>query len=200
MLSSEASITISPTVAAPTSSGIGIRTTPRALPLTTENDVHREYQEVPASPLVHLEIPTYDVAIEHEWRVAPALTLTPSYSYMIQPDRTVEVYNSNTRAYSPVETNRSTANNAQLVGTYQLDEQQSLFAGVSQKTRFPHDQGAFLRWHGQRGAESGSRSRDRLALRGGIRAEGRDLGHQGRPVSKPVTRCDSERESGAYHL
>ncbi len=101
------------------------------------NDVHREYQEVPASPLVHLEIPTYDVAIEHEWRVSPALTLTPSYSYMIQPDRTVQVYNSNTKKYSPVKTDRSTANNAQLVGTYQLDEQQSLFAGVSQKTRFP---------------------------------------------------------------
>jgi len=86
---------------------------------------------------MHLDIPTYDVAIEHEWHPLAALSLTPSYSYMIQPDRTVQVYNSNIKQYSPVETDRSTANNAQLVATYQLDVGPSLFAGVSRKTRFP---------------------------------------------------------------
>jgi iron complex outermembrane recepter protein len=102
-----------------------------------KNDVHREYQVVPASPVMHLEIPTYDIAIEHEWRPWSAFSLTPSYSYMIQPDRTVQVYNSNVKRYSPVETDRSTANNGQLVATYQLQDGPSLFAGASHKTRFP---------------------------------------------------------------
>lgn len=101
------------------------------------NDVHREYQVSPASPLMHLEIPTYDFAIEHEWQVLPALSLTPGYSYMVQPARTVQVYNSNTRGYSPVTTDRSTASNGQLVATYQLSQGESVYAGVSRKTRFP---------------------------------------------------------------
>jgi iron complex outermembrane receptor protein len=101
------------------------------------NDVHREFQAAPALPVMHLDIPTYDVAIEHEWRPLPALSVTPSYSYMIQPGQTVQVYNSNVKRYSPVETDRSTANNGQLVVTYQLDGGPSLFGGVSRKTRFP---------------------------------------------------------------
>ena len=101
------------------------------------NDVHREYQVAPASPVMHLQIPTYDVALEHEWHATSALILTPGYSYMVQPDRTVEVWNSNTKAYSPVETNRSTANNAQLVANYALDGSTSFYAGVSHRTRFP---------------------------------------------------------------
>lgn len=100
-------------------------------------DVHRESQTAPALPLQRFEIPTYDVAIEHEWQLAPNFTLTPSYSHMIQPDRTVQVYNTNVRAYSPVATDKSTADNAQLVGTYKLDEGGSFLAGVSRKTRFP---------------------------------------------------------------
>ena len=100
-------------------------------------DVHRESQITPLVPLMHLEIPTYDAAIEHEWRVSDALTLTPSYSHMIQPDQTVEVYNSGPRRFSPVHTDRSTADNAQLVGTYKLNTDSSLVAGISRKTRFP---------------------------------------------------------------
>jgi iron complex outermembrane receptor protein len=102
-----------------------------------KNDVHRESQLAPPLPVVHLQIPTYDVAIEHEWRPLPQLSLTPSYSYMAQPHRTVQVYNSNVKQYSPVDTDRSTANNGQLVATYQLQTGPSLFAGVSRKTRFP---------------------------------------------------------------
>jgi iron complex outermembrane receptor protein len=101
------------------------------------NDVHREYQVAPALPVMHLDIPTYDFAIEHEWHPWPGLSLTPSYSYMIQPGRTVQVYNSNIKTYSPVKTDRSTANNAQLVVTYQLDGGPALFMGISRKTRFP---------------------------------------------------------------
>lgn len=101
------------------------------------NDVHREFQASPALPVMHLTIPTYDVALEHEWHPLPALSLTPAYSYMIQPHETVQVYNSNIKSFSPIETDRSTANNAQLVATYQLDEGPALFAGVSRKTRFP---------------------------------------------------------------
>lgn len=101
------------------------------------NDVHRESQVSPPLPLMHLEIPTYDFAIEHEWRALPDLSLTPSYSYMFQPDRTVQVYNSGSGRFSPIETNLSTANNAQLVGTYHLESGPSVFAGVSRKTRFP---------------------------------------------------------------
>jgi len=101
------------------------------------NDVHREYQVAPALPVMHLDIPTYDFAIEHEWHPWPGLSLTPAYSYMVQPDRTVQVYNSNIKIYAPVKTDRSTANNAQLVVTYQLDGGPSLFTGISHKTRFP---------------------------------------------------------------
>ncbi len=100
-------------------------------------DVHRESQTAPALPVQHLEIPTYDAAIEHEWQVTHALALTPSYSRMIQPDQTVQVYNSGPRTFSPVQTDRSTADNAQLVGTYRLSADSSLIAGVSRKTRFP---------------------------------------------------------------
>jgi iron complex outermembrane receptor protein len=47
------------------------------------------------------------------------------------------VYNSGPRTFSPVHTDRSTADNLQLVGTYRLAEGRSLLAGVSRKTRFP---------------------------------------------------------------
>lgn len=99
-------------------------------------DVHRESQTTPALPLQHLEIPTYDFAIEHEWHLG-AVTLVPAYSHMIQPDETVEVFNSGPRTFSPVRTDKSTADNLQLVGTYQLNESSSLIAGISRKTRFP---------------------------------------------------------------
>ena len=38
-----------------------------------KRDVHREFQALPAIPVMHLDIPTYDVAIEHEWRVVVRL-------------------------------------------------------------------------------------------------------------------------------
>jgi iron complex outermembrane receptor protein len=84
-----------------------------------------------------LEIPTYDIALEHEWKLSDAIAITPSYSRMIQPDQTVQVYNSGPRTFSPVRTDRSTADNAQLIGTYKLDGGLSLLAGVGRKTRFP---------------------------------------------------------------
>ena len=102
-----------------------------------KRDVHREFQAQPALPVMHLDIPTYDVAIEHEWRAWSTLSLTPSYSYMWQPEQTVNVYNSNVKQYSPVTTDRSSANNAQLVANYQIQEGTSAFVGVSRKTRFP---------------------------------------------------------------
>ncbi len=100
-------------------------------------DVHRESQITPIEPLEHLSIPTYDVTIEHEWRVIDSLTLTPSYSHMVQPHETAFVYNSTQRIFSPVETNKQSADNAQLVANYTLSSANSLVAGVSQKTRFP---------------------------------------------------------------
>ncbi|MCC7463921.1 MAG: TonB-dependent receptor, partial [Gammaproteobacteria bacterium] len=100
-------------------------------------DVHREAQSAPLVPLQRLEIPTYDVAVEHEWRPLGALSLTPSYSHMIQPARTAQVYTSSTGTFSPVNTDRSSADNAQLVASWRLDELNSVFAGLSRKTRFP---------------------------------------------------------------
>lgn len=100
-------------------------------------DVHRESQTAPAMPLQRLEIPTYDVAIEHEWQVTDALSLTPSYSHMIQPAQTVQVYNSGPQTFSPVHTDRSSADNVQLVAAYKLAYGGSLIAGASRKTRFP---------------------------------------------------------------
>ena len=102
-----------------------------------KRDVHREFQAIPPIPVMHLDIPTYDVAIEHEWRVWSGFSLTPSYSFMWQPEQTVHVYNTNLKSYSPVTTDRSTANNGQWVANYQVQESTSVFAGVSEKTRFP---------------------------------------------------------------
>jgi iron complex outermembrane recepter protein len=101
------------------------------------NDVHREAQITPFLPVMHLQIPTYDVALEHEWQVSQAFSLTPSYSHMIQPEKTVEVYNSGPQNFSPVHTDRSTADNLQLLGNFKLDESRSFIAGISRKTRFP---------------------------------------------------------------
>lgn len=100
-------------------------------------DVHRESQIAPALPEQRLEIPTYDVAVEHEWRAAPGLAFTGSYSHMIQPEETVQVYNSGTATFSPVQTDRASADNAQLIGTLRLGDQHRLHAGLSLKTRFP---------------------------------------------------------------
>lgn len=100
-------------------------------------DVHRESQIAPAIPLQRMEIPTYYAAIEHEWHLNDSLTISPGYAHMIQPAETVMVYNSGPGVFSPVHTDRSTADNAQLVGTYKLGEAGSLIAGVSYKTRFP---------------------------------------------------------------
>jgi iron complex outermembrane receptor protein len=101
------------------------------------NDVHREAQIAPFAPITHLQIPTYDLALEHLWQVTDVLSLTPSYSYMVQPAKTVEIYNSGPRTFSPVHTDRSTADNLQLIGAFKLDESHSFIAGVSRKTRFP---------------------------------------------------------------
>lgn len=100
-------------------------------------DVHRESQVAPALPEQRLEIPTYDLAIEHEWRLTSAFALTGSYSYMAQPEATVQVYNSTMATFSPVSTDSANANNAQLIGTYNLNSANSMIAGISQKTRFP---------------------------------------------------------------
>ncbi|HWK75169.1 MAG TPA: TonB-dependent receptor [Povalibacter sp.] len=100
-------------------------------------DVHREAQTQPFLPQQRSEIPTYDVAIEHEWRISDALALTPSYSHMIQPERTVQVYDSGPGTFSPIRTDESTADNVQLIANYRLSDTRSLVAGVSRKTRFP---------------------------------------------------------------
>jgi iron complex outermembrane receptor protein len=100
-------------------------------------DVHRESQIAPVAPLQRLEIPTYDVAIEHEWRLAEGFAVTPSYSHMIQPNQTVQVWDSDTDTFSPVRTDRSSADNAQIVGTFRLDADHAFLAGISRKTRFP---------------------------------------------------------------
>jgi iron complex outermembrane recepter protein len=100
-------------------------------------DVHRESQIAPALPEQRLEIPTYDVAVEHEWRMTQSFALNASYSYMAQPEETVQVYNSNTKTFSPVSTDSANAHNAQLIGTYSFTSADSFVAGVSRKTRFP---------------------------------------------------------------
>jgi iron complex outermembrane receptor protein len=88
-------------------------------------------------PLQRLDIPTQDIAIEHEWRISDALSLTPSYQYVVQSSRTVQVWNGNVGRYSPVAVEESTANNGQLVATWKAGEGRSWVAGVSRKTRFP---------------------------------------------------------------
>ncbi|MDZ4078548.1 MULTISPECIES: TonB-dependent receptor plug domain-containing protein [Hydrocarboniphaga] len=100
-------------------------------------DVHRESQRQPALPEQRLEIPTYDVAIEHEWKLTPQLTLTPGYSFLRQPGRTVQIYDSRSQTFNPQSVDDADAHNAQIIGTWRLDDSQSFVAGVSRKTRFP---------------------------------------------------------------
>jgi iron complex outermembrane receptor protein len=100
-----------------------------------KRDVHREQQWRPVSPEQQLDIPTWDIAVEHEWRLNDALSLTPSFQHVVQPGRTVSVYTSG--RFSPVAVDKSTASNAQLVGTWRVMEGGSIVAGASRKTRFP---------------------------------------------------------------
>jgi iron complex outermembrane receptor protein len=102
-----------------------------------KRDVHREEQTQPAVPLQRLDIPTWDAAIEHEWRLSDALSLTPSYQYVVQSGRTVQVWNGNLGVYSPVAVEESTAHNGQLVATWKVGNGRSWVVGVSRKTRFP---------------------------------------------------------------
>ncbi|NKF23906.1 TonB-dependent receptor [Solimonas sp. C16B3] len=101
------------------------------------NDVHREAEESPYAPQERLDIPTYDIAIEHEWWVLPTLSLTPGYSHMVQPGRTVHVYNDDDEPIVPVRVDSADADNAQLVAAWHVTTQQTVYAGISRKTRFP---------------------------------------------------------------
>lgn len=100
-----------------------------------KRDVHREQQSAPVAPQQRLDVPTYDAAIEHEWRVSEAFSLTPSYQHVIQAGRTVQVYSAG--RFSPVSVDQSTADNAQLIGTWKIREGGNVVAGISRKTRFP---------------------------------------------------------------
>jgi len=101
------------------------------------NDVHREAQLAPRLPQQRLEADTYDLAVEHEWRIVDAFTLAGSVSHMIQPGQTVQIFNSGTQTFRSVTTDKDDASNAQLIGIYRLSNVHSLTAGASRKTRFP---------------------------------------------------------------
>ncbi len=96
-------------------------------------DIHRESDRV--TPRERLEIPTWDIAAEHEWAPAPGWTLTPGYAYLRQSGRSVEIYEDD--QYVPVRVDAADAHNGQLVVTWSFAENRSVFAGVSRKTRFP---------------------------------------------------------------
>jgi iron complex outermembrane recepter protein len=100
-----------------------------------KRDVHREQQLRPVLPEQRLDIPTWDIAVEHEWRITEALSLTPSYQHVIQSGSTVSVFSAG--QFSPITVAESTANNAQLVATWRVTEGGSIVGGVSGKTRFP---------------------------------------------------------------
>lgn len=100
-----------------------------------KKDVHRDQQQTPALPRVQLAASTIDFAIEQEWIVNPAFSLTPSYQYVVQKGNTVWVYSNN--QYTPVRVEEATAHDAQLVGVWHASENGSFLAGVSHKTRFP---------------------------------------------------------------
>ncbi len=100
-----------------------------------KRDVHREQQRAPSIPQQRLDISTYDSAIEHEWLVTTTVSLTPSYQHVVQAGRTVQVFSGG--RFSPVTVDQSSADNAQLVGTWKVTDGGSLVGGVSRKTRFP---------------------------------------------------------------
>ena len=100
-----------------------------------KRDVHREQQRVPAVPLQRLDIPTYDLTVEHEWEFMPGISLTPSYQHVVQPGRTVQIFGGG--RYTPVTVAESTADNAQLVVAWELGDGRAIVGGTSRKTRFP---------------------------------------------------------------
>jgi iron complex outermembrane receptor protein len=100
-----------------------------------KKDVHRDIQELPSVPRQQLVASTWDFAIEQEWRVSDALSMTPSYQYVYQPARTMYVWSAN--QYSPVAVNKSTTSNGQLVAVWEATQNGSVVGGVSRKTRFP---------------------------------------------------------------
>ncbi len=99
-----------------------------------KEDVHREVDDVDA-PEERYEDRSYALAIEHEWKVSDALTVTPGYAYTVQDGRQAE--NNVNGTVIPFETGRADANNAQLTAAWTLSPTTSLLAGISRKTRFP---------------------------------------------------------------
>jgi len=100
-----------------------------------KKDVHREVQEQPVVPEQQLVSSTWDIAIEQEWRITPAFSLTPSYQYVYSPGRTMYIWSAN--QFAPVAVNKSTANNGQLVAVWNVTDHGSVVGGISRKTRFP---------------------------------------------------------------
>ncbi|MFC4252972.1 TonB-dependent receptor plug domain-containing protein [Sinimarinibacterium flocculans] len=99
-----------------------------------KQDVHREVDDVD-SPEERYEDRSWAFAVEHEWRVTPALTLTPGYAYTVQQGRRAENFDGSEILL--FEVGRADGDNAQLVAAWSATPTGALIAGVSRKTRFP---------------------------------------------------------------
>ncbi len=128
-----------------------------------KRDVHREQQWRPVVPEQQLDIPTWDIAVEHEWRLGDALSLTPSYQYVVQPGRTVSVYSGGAvLAGGGRQVHRQQcAAGGHLAGNRRrLDRR-----GRESQDPLPDVEGALLRWLWQCGAEPGPRTGNCAPLR-----------------------------------
>lgn len=99
-----------------------------------KQDVHREVDEIDA-PRERYEDRSTAVALEHEWRLTPAISLTPGYAYTVQDGREALNNENGTLVAQPVD--KAHGHNAQLVATWALTPELDLIAGVARKTRFP---------------------------------------------------------------
>ena len=157
-----------------------------------KRDVHREQQRAPSIPQQRLDISTYDFAIEHEWLVTTTVSLTPSYQHVVQAGRTVQVFSGG--RFSPVTVDQSTADNAQLVGTWKVTDGGSLVGGVSRKTRFPTLKERFSGGLGSAVPNPGLEPEYATHYELGFEHKGSELDRQGLAVRQRAARCDRERD------
>ncbi|HEY0180514.1 MAG TPA: TonB-dependent receptor plug domain-containing protein, partial [Dokdonella sp.] len=99
-----------------------------------KQDFHRE-TDAAGSPPEQFKDRTFSAGVEHEWRVAPAWTITPGVSWnLLQAQRADNLIGV---TIVPFSVGSDVAFNSQLVAAWQATDTMQVYAGGSRKTRFP---------------------------------------------------------------
>ena len=99
-----------------------------------KQDIHREVDNITA-PQERYEDRSYALAVEHEWKLSDALSLTPGYAWTKQQGRQAE--NNVNGSLVPFAVGSADAHNGQLVLDWRSEAGWEWTAGISRKTRFP---------------------------------------------------------------